>query len=197
MTLYFNGLQIQKLKSYDDCVKLLKSLNKQPGIDAVVAGGWVRDKLNGLEPKDIDIFVMDGNQQFVKYTMEREGFFHDTPRYYGNYENCDMRDDVEGVLKYKDYDLDIIFMEQLDIEEVVENFDVSVCQVWAVLEGDDLVMYASKDFMDWKEKGIIYQYTDIPTTEDHLNRVREKYDVELTPKLSGDMEVVKLGVLSE
>lgn len=197
MTLFFNGLKIQQLKSYDDCLKLLKALNSQPGINAVVAGGWVRDKNNGIEPKDIDIFVMNGNRSFVSYTMEREGFYHDTPRYYGNYEECDMRDDVEGVLKYKDYDLDIIFMEQDDVEDVILNFDVSVCQIWAQLEGDELVVYATQDYLDWIEKGIVYQYTDIPTTEDHLDRVREKFDVELTPKLSGDMVVVKLGVLDE
>lgn len=192
----FNGYQLQELRTVEDCKRILSIINRRNSGKAVVAGGWVRDKLNGIEPKDMDIFVMSGNRDLIEHDLELNGFYGNA-RYFGNYENCDMRDDVEGVLQYHRLGMDIVFMEQFDIEEVVENFDVSVCQIWAELEDDSLVVYASRDYMDYKERGIIYQYSDIPTTDDHLNRIRAKYGTELTQIKSHEVERVRIGVLNE
>ncbi len=194
-------LGTEPVKGFDDCVNILQTL-KEDCIDAIVAGGWIRDKLNGVEPNDLDIFVL-GNpdryevEQAVSYCDFHQ--WNDCPKYYGNYNDCDMRDDVVGVAKYKERDLDIIIMKQRCPIEVISNFDVSVCQLYGILNGDKIDVYASSDYMDFLNDGTVYEYTNIPTSEDHLDRVRAKYKTELTPKVIVPENVVvqKIGVISE
>ena len=190
----------QPIKAFADCVNVLREINNIPGTQAYVAGGWVRDKLNGFEPKDIDIFVtgVSTHTEVRNRLMYAPGYFLEAPKYYGNYQECDMREDVRGVLKYKDSELDIIFMSQLDIVHVIDNFDVSVCQVYGELNEDgEIDVYASKQYLDWIERGIIYRYTNVLTTQDHLDRVQHKFNTELTPieLEQGQLEVVKIGTI--
>lgn len=196
-----NILGTEPVKSFADCVNVLQTL-KDGCIDGIVAGGWIRDKLNGVEPKDLDIFVLgEPDRHHVEVTMMNCDFhtWNDTPHYYGNYENNDMRDDVVGVTKYKERDLDIIIMKQDSPIEVISNFDVSVCQLYGVLNDGKIDVYATADYMEFLDNGTIYEYTNIPTSEDHLDRVRAKYGKDLTPKtmVIGDVVVQKIGVISE
>ena len=186
------------LKTVKDVRDILNILTKN-GIDAFVAGGWVRDMFFGIEPKDIDIFVNKGSTA----VSERVNVEHilnsyqyaSNGKWYPNYEHNDMRDDVEGVIKYVSSGLDIVLMKTDTIEDVISNFDVSICQIYAKLIDGKLMMFASKDFMDWGSRKLIYQYTDIPTSDSHLERVRAKFNTELVGKKSGGMVMMEIGEL--
>lgn len=172
----------------DTVTTILKRLNDY-SIPGFVAGGWIRDMVNGIEPKDIDIFVPNGYETFhrqIRSCLMYEVIEH--PRYYPNYQDFDMRDDVIGVLKYKQSDIDIIIMDHHSVEDIIFNFDVSVCQIYGKLGDSGIDVFASEDYLDWVQRGIIYKYTDIPTTENHLERVRSKFNVELTPKTSDQIK---------
>lgn len=164
---------------------------------AFVAGGWVRDKMNCVEPKDVDIFVV-GNGVSVESVKSINLDYFGITQTFGNSEgsgNSGMRDDVIGVLKYDDIDVDIVVMRSTTVDGVVSNFDVSICQVVGLLEGDKISVYATDDYLDWGRKDVIYQYIDILTTQRHLDRVRVKYDVELTPVDSRVQPLIKIGEL--
>lgn len=163
---------------------------KNCGYEAYVAGGFIRDILNGIAPKDVDVFItgqVDGSVSAKVLQRQHGG------RWFRNYGDMDMRDDVHGVLKVDDT-LDIIMMESFkpnatligpntyDIYDTVKNFDVSICGCFGKLVGDGLEVYVTDDYLDWKDKGIIYHYTNIMTTQNHLDRIKNKFNVELTPK---------------
>lgn len=196
---------MNNVMTFDEVVCVLETLNELDNCEACIAGGWLRDKLNGVQPKDVDVFVCGEitrgeieNSLFFKYIGSPSLML--TPKYYGNYEECDMRDDVVGVLKYEKVNLDIIRMSSKNVEDIIDNFDVSVCQIYGKLnELGQIDVYVSRQYMDWVDHGIIYHYTNIPTSESHLNRVREKYNVDLTPVKykHGQMEVVKIGTITE
>lgn len=193
-----NALKMTDTMSVGKVINHLQKLNTN-GVTAFVAGGWVRDYMNAVKPKDIDIFVV-GNGVTVDELKSIDIDYFGITRTFGNSEssgNSGMREDVVGVVKYDDLDVDIVVMKAPTMEDVVNNFDVSICQIVGVLEGDTISVYATDDYLDWGRKGVIYHYTDIPTTENHLERVRKKYNVELTEILARKMPLVKIGELYE
>lgn len=162
--------------SVEGIIEFIESL-KAKGMKGFLAGGWLRDQDNGIDTKDVDIFIVDADDStrwdvspMISYT-----------KYYGNYGECEMRDDVVGVLQSEKNGVDVVMMEQDCIVEIINNFDVSICQIYGEVIDGKLEVYASKEYLDWKEKGIIYQYTDIPTSQDHIDRVEAKFNVKLTP----------------
>lgn len=175
-------------------IKHLKALNENPNHKAFVAGGWLRDVLNGVTPKDIDIFVVGEN-----LTLDNVKSLNPTQfsmvRTMHNSGNSNFRDDVIGVNQFPEHGVDVICMRVNTVEQVVENFDVSICQIAGVLNGDHIDVYATDDYLDWGRKHVIYQYTDIPTTDNHLDRVRAKYNVELTEATSKPVSLIKIGEL--
>jgi len=166
--------------TFDDITGIIMFLEslKAKGITAYLAGGWLRDQDNGIETKDVDIFLT-GSDHGVRWKVE--DMLHYDSSYYGNYNKCDMRDDVIGVLKSEKQGVDVILMEQESIVDIIDNFDTSICQIYGELVDSKLKVYASKEYLDWKDKGIIYAYIDIPTSQDHLDRVEAKFNVKMTP----------------
>ena len=147
---------------------------KSFGIDAAICGGWLRDIDNNIKPKDIDIFVIGD----IKY---EEVFNPDTVKdidghWYGRYEGSNMRDDVNGVLKLDNNTLDVIFMKQKSWEEVLGNFDVSVCQILCKLDNDNnMKVYCSDSYLEFKKTGKPVRFMQVDTCDGHINRIRKKF----------------------
>lgn len=182
---------------YNAAIEALKEVERH-GFKAIIAGGWLRDRLNGVEAKDLDIFVLGvHNREDFPFSQQSYVALYDDMRYFGRYDDSVMREDVLGVLKYKSKMIDHVLMKTYTAREVIYNFDVSVCQIWAELEGDRLKVYATQDYMDYVNYGIIYVYTNIPTCESHLERVRLKYNTELIPSTFNNSPIVDMGYLDE
>jgi len=177
-----------------DCVEILQHLSDR-GVTAFVAGGWLRDKDQGLSPKDLDIFILNPGGRCIKNIRVGDAILgsHDL---FPNYPESPMRSDVEYVMKYPNHDIDFIVMHSQTIHDVIEHFDLSICQIWGVLVDGHIDVYASKHYNEWNNNKIIYRYTDIPTCDAHLNRVKRKFGVEFTKVVSGDFEAVKIGELN-
>lgn len=179
------------LINIDGVKNILNSL-KVNGYTAYVAGGWIRDIDNGIEPKDVDFFVVDDiDYMDVRDCLVADGYVRmDASRYHSNYGG--MRDDVDGVIKCHGSGIDVVMMNSGSIEDTCLNFDVSICQIYCKLDDNgDLVVYVSKDYLDWVNDGIIYKYTNILTTENHLSRIKAKFNVDLIPKISDSIEMVE------
>lgn len=176
------------------------------GLKAYVAGGFVRDYLNGITPKDIDVFVI-GNVHQDDYLKQELLNTFGVGKWYKNYNTMDMRDDVISLLKIDSIDLDIIFMkyykgdnifylDKYSIIDTIRNFDVSLCQCYIQLNNGELEFYVSEDYMDWKNNKICYRYIDVETTDNHLDRVKAKFGIDsfVEKCKNKDLKVVKVGI---
>jgi len=144
---------------------------KAEGKTAFVGGGWVRDKLLGKDPKDLDIFVLNPYEEDMELILNDYG----DPVYYGG-SGENIREDVSHIEKYNDVDVDIIYMKRHNIVQVCNSFDTSICQCYAILNNEgDLSYYTSTDFNDYLSKNIIWLYSDIQTTEGHISRIKQKF----------------------
>lgn len=142
------------------------------GFDAAIAGGWVRDIDNNIQPKDVDICILgDVDEDSLPYLG-----LTDTGSWYPNYGGMRMRDDVKGVIKYDMDDVDIILMKPHSWEQVTGNFDVSVCQILAKLNSrGELEVYASDSYKAFKNGAPILRFLTVPTCDSHVQRVRDKF----------------------
>lgn len=157
----------------ETAIEVLKHAKRQ-GVTAFIGGGFVRDALLKREPKDIDIFVL--NSQNLSLNLDFPSGVYGTPKHIGG-SGDNLRKDVIGIEKYEDSDLDIIYLNQPDIKSACYNFDMSICQCYAILSDDesDLEYYVTLDWYSYYTDKIIYQYSNIQTTEGHVDRVKQKY----------------------
>lgn len=143
---------------------------KNLGMDAVVAGGYVRDNILGKNIKDVDYFILNCEERERDIELE----LSDIESEYDNYGNMNVRDDVLKIIKTKDGD-DYICMKD-DLHSTLRNFDCSICQACIFVDArDNLQVRVSKDFMDYILSNTIYFYSDIKTSESHIERVRDKF----------------------
>jgi hypothetical protein len=153
----------------DTALDVLK-IAKRQGVNAFIGGGYVRDTLLNVTPKDIDVFVLGHND----LTLAPYGY--DWPSHLGG-SGDNLREDVIGIEKYENKDLDIIYLSQDSYVRACNNFDLSICQCYGILSEDEssIDFYVSEDFEEFQKNNIIYQYSNIKTTQSHIDRVKEKY----------------------
>lgn len=158
---------------------------KEQGLYAFVSGGFVRDTILGKPIKDIDVFVLHGK----RYKFESiDTVLPDVsannlmlPLKYGNYRTIggsgtNIREDVLNIEQYPYSQVDVIYLNHITPENACYNFDCSICQCYAILnDNGELEIRVSKDFMDYVNNNIIYLYSDIQTTDSHIDRVKNKY----------------------
>lgn len=157
--------------------KVLEIFDDHGLSEVFVGGGWVRDVVSGITPRDIDIFVKDYDiADDWKVEKELLGAFWCDPKYMPSYENSSFRDDVNFVLNIPSHELDIISVKG-DMRETVSKFDTSICQIAAKLVDGELVVSCTKDFEAWADDGEIYQYIDLVTREAHLDKIKNKFGV--------------------
>lgn len=157
----------------ETAIEVLKQAKKQ-GLTAFIGGGFVRDTLLKREPKDIDVFVLSDPIFIESIYLPNESYGYHTNL---GGSGSSLRKDVIAINKYEDSDLDIIYLNQPDIESACYNFDMSICQCYAILseDGSDLVYYVTLDWYSYYTDKIIYQYSNIQTIEGHVERVKQKY----------------------
>lgn len=192
----------------NDFIKQELKRLEQCNEDVFLAGGCIRDYYFNKPIKDYDIFVLNKNNYCeleLHSIYDKNNLTFHTSKFYRNYEDGVMRDDVHGVYQKINWDLDFsitldvdyIVMRSSSIEETIFNFDTSICQCYGVLEGDELVYYASEDFLEYERNNVIYFYPDIETCDGHIARVKKKFPNAIyKEKLSKDINrgIVKIGI---
>lgn len=156
---------------------------KQQGVNAFLGGGWVRDTLLGKTPKDVDIFVLGEQSTFLTKYFPKHVTHHplDVGASYGKSVDYggsgdSIREDVDKIEKYDIGDLDIIYMKHSTILSACSSFDSSICQCYAILDEEgNLCYYVSDDFKEYEDNNTIYFYSDIQTTEGHIERIKSKF----------------------
>lgn len=162
----------------------LRRLQKS-SFPACVAGGWGRDILLGVAPKDIDVFVSPlylslETEEVVKLQVtakDMQEVFQEKSEVVvldADYlTESNIRSDVEALIKFEL--VDIICMKT-SLQETISNFDCSVCQCCVILtEAGDLEFTVSEDFLEFLKSGVIYTYSHTPVREDHKLRLSMKY----------------------
>lgn len=111
-------------------------VQKDLGLNTVLAGGAARDILYGKEPKDFDLFLIDFNDDDVlgfdldaKVTsVADEGTYYLYPHYNQDSEtiNSVYHFEVQG----RPFDLIILGGIVESISDIIEGFDLNLNQVW-------------------------------------------------------------------
>lgn len=123
---------LSKFKAFVDYVEV------STGLRLVLAGGFCRDTIHGVKPKDADFFVLGENDKEVVRSKLRKAGFKFT--YTGKYGEGRGNPEYKGVFKgwLFGIDIDIILWENpADTKiEVVKKFDLNVNQYWMGAAGD-------------------------------------------------------------
>lgn len=127
----------------DPAVGILESVETALNRQAVLVGGYLRDKLHGKPFKDIDIFVASPREHggFEK-TLEglREEFGNALSQYLVHMDYLGWDPEVTGVatIKMAVGEVQVIGLNwrHLDIQRVLNRFDFGLCQVgWSPRDG--------------------------------------------------------------
>lgn len=171
-------IDIEKVqRQLDTIFRVLEIFDDNGFPEVFVGGGWVRDVVSGVTPRDIDIFVKDyhiDNDPHMEDVLR--GAFWCDPKYMPNYENSSFREDVNFVLNIPSHEVDIISVKG-DMRETISKFDTSICQIAAKLVDGELVVSCTKDFESWANDGEIYRYVDLVTREAHLDKIKDKFGI--------------------
>lgn len=119
-------------------IELLKDL-KAMGITAIVAGGAIRDNIRGVEPKDIDVWVL-GNPAYDLEAVSKLVNCKAVIDLAGDqYDAIPVKHLIKG--RYKDSkgiwrDIDIIFPQEIYSSpiELVSSFDYNINQGFVGLD---------------------------------------------------------------
>lgn len=124
-----------------------------------VAGGWVRDKLRGREPKDMDVWLVGGSAQSVEKLIDDifcMAVNNDLPfcKKVGVYQ---FSEDVSGEGRVEEYAqvsvgaliVDIIVPFESSVTELLNGFDFDVNQIaLSYTQGVELILSAASTFHD-------------------------------------------------
>lgn len=168
--------------------KVMEDLAKVFGEDKVLlAGGAVRDHLNGREIKDYDIFIL--NHMHVKleasiinllgsdYTIRKH------VRYASKYKHPMVVTTFDINYKHKMEPLNLIFVKHGNTKGTILNsFEIGLCVCWLDLHTGKFVTTPRYD-RDLKDKQLTVKLPKSSTPQqlavtfnDHVQRVKAKYD---------------------
>ncbi|RVG58462.1 hypothetical protein [Sinorhizobium meliloti] len=121
-----------------------------------IAGGYLRDREAGIEPKDIDVFL-PGDQPLDDY----KGVRYDL--------------NTATVIHVKGFEVNLIKLNHRHtLETVLTRMDIGICQIGRDLNGTFMVTQAYLDDVKNKTLTIL----EPPRTEadtDHISRVKAKF----------------------
>ena len=194
-TIYIES-PIRKGSGLTDLDKLIALAKECERLGAYLAGGCVRDYLllPGTKAKDYDIFISNtlGNGTYVNTSLFGQGY-----RVSDDFISNKTRDEVLAVDKYDHVNVDVILMDKSTVEGMIATFDSSICQVWLeVVDGHTVVM-CSPDFLHYLVTGDWILYTDIETSQSHVDRLIAKFGVHSIEMESSTFSGIKLGRLSD
>lgn len=170
----------------------VRDVQQRLGLPTLFAGGAVRDLLHGKEPKDFDLFLMDGEDfQMYDEVVERikavadDGVVTEHPQYMGGLDtlNSVLHFEVQG----RPFDFIVLGSVVYTPEDVVKTFDLNLNQVWLDEDG----FYAFYDYLNYPIQTQLVQLTDSPDTPsvDRVDALMERY-----PEYDWDGVFIGLGI---
>lgn len=154
--------------------------------DAIVAGGYLRDRMLGIEAKDADVWMHDTLPPFQRArqlveVLRRQGHKAVIRKVYDRTDVCRRMDDegdyltwkrLNGVIQLMIDDSPFDFMQRHklinSIEDVIEDFDVGLCQIGMNRWGT--TSFTSAFWDDWRNNTLtVFRETA------HADRLRKKF----------------------
>jgi hypothetical protein len=111
---------------------------RMAGFNAVVAGGYLRDSILGLEPKDIDVFLprTDLTTEQMEETLTRVMVQSVTCEFNLSYANMEARRVFTTLPNWGALPIQFVELsEGTDPKERVLEHDFGICQVWVDMDG--------------------------------------------------------------
>jgi hypothetical protein len=157
-------------------LEILQAINsKFPG--AVIAGGYVRDTVLGVEPKDIDVYIHAPGDAWETEAALREAVQAHTTEMLGSSgetTDTDFRERLTAVFKvYRtaEANIDVLFFNEPiapDASNVLASFDVALCQAAMLPNGEIVSTPGFKSDVAWNELTIL-------RASDHAERLVGKF----------------------
>lgn len=158
--------------------------------DAVLAGGFLRDMDNGVQPKDLDFFLMAPEVDTEGFAKSIFDSFGHTFKFLGREgEDYPMGLKVYESVTYpeNDFPINLVFTPYGHRHPLA--FDIGLCEIYLLRPGDPL--FKSRNYIQDKEnntltitavadsyssqQGLIQESQSIPCHIRHLKRLLEKY----------------------
>lgn len=195
----FSNVTDIKRNSMVQARKLLGLLDEE-GIDAVIAGGFVRDYLLGGEPRDIDLYIsckhfdraykLLREADYDSMTEDQVTFFSARTDEY-EHQMIQMQAEFEGGARFKeDYPAlahmpinliglrnDTTAWVEIDGPEIIDKFNMSLSQVYIQLGIGDIIGYGPLvvESMKNRENMVLRETWGIDGTIKAVNKFRVKY----------------------
>lgn len=168
-----------------------------------LVGGAIRDMYlfkDISQVKDLDVFYSSPyDEDGILEKAENLGEWIHLSK--GALETSNVRDNVNSITKFNNGLLDLVFCKETCVRDIVKAFDSSICQAWIEHSPCGTPhLYVSKDFLDYAIFRKWYVYEDVPTTQNHLDRLVAKfgpYKTKPTCKMKvydmGDLNIIARG----
>lgn len=140
----FSKEDLDAIKKMKTAASTINALGKNP----IIAGGFFASIFHGLEPKDIDIYYLDGDveENFVFHNLDKDGVVK-------NHEYL-KNPNIIKVKEYKKSKKQLIFTKYKTRRELIDHFDMLHCCVSYDVKEDKL--YISPATLEAiKHKGIM------------------------------------------
>ena len=170
----------------------VRDVQQRLGLPTLFAGGAVRDLLHGKEPKDFDLFLMDGEDfQMYEEIMDRikavadDGVVTEYQKYMTGSEA--LHSVVHFEVQGRPFDFIVLDAVVYTPADVVKTFDLNLNQVWLDEDG----FYAFYDYLNYPIQTQLVQLTDSPDLPsiDRIEALMERY-----PEYDWDGVFIGLGI---
>jgi len=143
---------MKDIKKVEEILEYLHDNN----VRAVVAGGYVRDKVLGRESKDIDIFILAGD----KVSQEVLGKIFSLLEYQVKPLSTSNEGDPDIIKVLNsttdDWQIDIIVRKENTIGEVLSHFPCSLSQAYATYNKGTWEYKVSNYFQEYVNNNLVY-----------------------------------------
>lgn len=121
-----------------EAAALIRFLKANLGLpfQPIIAGGFARDQILGTKPRDIDVFLLAGNEpidEATDYTIGRLSSFYITytvePKQYVTTDGVPAFGPAIN-MQFLQWPVQLIATPCVSAQEVVQSFDYDVCQFW-------------------------------------------------------------------
>ena len=114
---------------------ITETLNDIPNSQVVIAGGAVRDTLMGREPKDFDVFILNGNYNYIYSDEEEKSFIDSIKNKLNNFKKVDIKLEwhksepflIESIYINSDMqEIQIMVSPHPNINKLLDSFDWNI-----------------------------------------------------------------------
>lgn len=153
-------------------------------VRAVVAGGYVRDKVLGRQSKDIDIFVLAGDKVSQAALINLEDKLDNLKTHKKLLDKREKDWKYEGdpyIIEVlysatEDWLIDIIIRKENTIEEVLSHFPCSLSQAYATYSDGKWEYKVSNYFQEYENNNLVYFTKGKSESAEYKERMINKFD---------------------